>query len=85
MHPAASQPSQNCCRGKIIDVAEVNQRRWLQESGPWLENVDRTHLVLASGKPALQKKRKTNLQIKPPSVPGPEGILAALEEVSFQP
>ena len=28
---------------KIIDVAEVNQRRWLEESGQWLENVDRTH------------------------------------------
>ena len=33
---------------KFIDVAEVNQWRWLQESGQWLENVDRTHLVLAS-------------------------------------
>ena len=37
----------------IIDVAEVNQQRWLEESGQWLENVD---LVLASGKPVLQKK-----------------------------
>ena len=27
-------------RGKIIDVAEVNQRRWLEESGQQLENVD---------------------------------------------
>ena len=34
---------------KIVDVAEVNQRRWLEESGQWLENVDQTHLVLASG------------------------------------
>ena len=42
-------------RGKFIAVAEVNQRRWLEESGQWLENVDRTHLVLASGKPVLQK------------------------------
>ena len=39
--------------GKIIDIAEVNQWRWLEESGQWLENVDRTHLVLASGKPVL--------------------------------
>ena len=42
---------------KIIDVAEVNQRRRLEESGQWLESVDRTHLVLASGKPVLQKDR----------------------------
>ena len=41
--------------GKIIDVAEVNQRPWLEESGQGLENGDRTHLVLASGKPVLQK------------------------------
>ena len=41
--------------GKIIDVAEVNQRPWLEESGQWLENVERTHLVLSSGKPLLQK------------------------------
>ena len=40
---------------KIILVAEVYQWRWLEESGQWLENVDQTHLVLASGKPALQK------------------------------
>ena len=32
--------------------------RWLAESGQWLENVDQTHLVLASGKPVLQKKKK---------------------------
>ena len=42
-------------RGKIINVAEVNQRRWLEESGQWQENVDQTHLVLVSGKPAQQK------------------------------
>ena len=34
---------------------EVNQQRWLEESRQWLENVDRTHLVLASDKPVLQK------------------------------
>ena len=33
---------------KIVDVAEVNQWRCLEESGLWLENVDQTHLVLAS-------------------------------------
>ena len=39
-----------------IDVAEVNQQHWLEESGRWFANVDQTHLVLASGKPVLQKK-----------------------------
>ena len=28
----------------------------LERSGQWLENVDQTHLVLASGKLALQKR-----------------------------
>ena len=28
---------------------------WFEESGLWLENVDRTHLVLAGGEPLLQK------------------------------
>ena len=40
---------------KIIDVAEVNQRPSIEESTQWLENVDGTHLVLASGKLVLQK------------------------------
>ena len=40
---------------KIIDVAEVYQRRCFEESGKWLENVDQDHLVLASGKQVLQK------------------------------
>ena len=33
--------------GKIVDGAEVNQRRCLEESGQWLDNVDQTHLILA--------------------------------------
>ena len=41
-------------RGKIIDVAEVNQCHWFR--GTWHENVNSTHLVLASGNPVLQKK-----------------------------
>ena len=45
----------------IIDVAEVNQQRWLEESGQWLENVD---LVLASGKPVLQKSQQSSLGYK---------------------
>ena len=39
----------------FLNVAEVNQLCWLEESGQWLENVDQTYLVLASGKPVLQK------------------------------
>ena len=31
---------------KIVNVAEVNQLRWLEESGQWIENVNQTHLVL---------------------------------------
>ena len=48
-----------CVRGqwiqKNLDVVEVNQRRWFEERGGWLENVDRTHLELISGKPVQQK------------------------------
>ena len=40
---------------KNVHVAEVNQRRWLEESGQMLENVVPTQLVLASGKLVLQK------------------------------
>ena len=39
---------------KIINIAEVNQPLWLEESGQRVENVDWTHLELASGKPVLQ-------------------------------
>ena len=55
----------------IVDVAEINQRRCLEESGQWLENNDRTHLVLTSGKQVLQNIKKSfwetrqgNLQVK---------------------
>ena len=41
---------------KIINVAKVNQWRYLEESGQWLEHVDQTHLVLDSGKPVQQKE-----------------------------
>ena len=40
-------------QGEMINVAEVNQRLWLEESGQRLENVDRTHLELASGRRVL--------------------------------
>ena len=42
----------------MINVAEVNRRRCLEESGQWLENVDQTHLLLASEKPVLQNDPK---------------------------
>ena len=40
----------------MVDVAEVNQQRCLEESGQRLENIDRTRLALASGKLVLQKR-----------------------------
>ena len=44
--------------GSIPSAPEIVGRdyqwRWLEENGQWLENVDRTHLGLASGRPALQ-------------------------------
>ena len=45
-------------RGNIVDVAEVNQWRRYEENGQWLENVDQTHVVLASGK-LVQKGLKS--------------------------
>ena len=42
-----SKRSRKIFREKIIDVAENS---WLKGSGQWLENVDRTDLVLACGK-----------------------------------
>ena len=39
----------------MADAALVNQRCCLEKSGQWLENVDQTHLVLASGKLVVQK------------------------------
>ena len=38
-----------------FQVVEIYGSRWFEESGEWLENVDQTHLVLASGKLELQK------------------------------
>ena len=39
---------------KNNNVTEVNQQRWLEESGQWLENVDRTHLVQTHQKSTWQ-------------------------------
>ena len=36
----------NVSEVNIIEVAEVNQWCWLVYSGQWLENVDKTHLVI---------------------------------------
>ena len=47
---------------KIVDVAEVNQWRCLEESREWIENVDQTHLVLASDKLVLHKIKNKDLQ-----------------------
>ena len=52
-----SQRSHTNFGGKKFNVAEDSLQRWLEESGQWLENVDQIHLVLASGKPVLQKRR----------------------------
>ena len=56
-----SQHSPKNFRGKIIDVADVNQRRWLEESGQWLENVDQIHLP-STGKwqASITKKEDLN-------------------------
>ena len=51
-----SQHCWNAFREKMADAALVNQRCCLEKSGQWLENVDQTHLVLASGKLVLQKQ-----------------------------
>ena len=41
---------------KIIDVAEVDQQRCLEESGQRLENVDQSHLALARVKLVIQNR-----------------------------
>ena len=43
----------------MIYVDEFNQQLWLEESGQWLENVDQTHLILASGKWQMASGYKT--------------------------
>ena len=47
---------------KIVDVAGINHLCCLEKSGRWLENVDPTHLVLASVKLEL-KKHSPSLKI----------------------
>ena len=40
---------------KIVHAADLKQQHCLEKSGQCLENVDQTHLVLASGKLVQQK------------------------------
>ena len=54
-HGFDSHDSQNLIVGKIVDVAEKNIQRCLEESELWLENANQTHLVLARGKLLIQK------------------------------
>ena len=42
---------------KINDAADVNQRRWLEESRQLLEKVAQTHLVMVNWMAVLQKAR----------------------------
>ena len=59
LDPAAglnSRHSQNYLRGKqFVDVTEVYQLHGSAGSGQWIENFDRTHLVLVSGNWQEQK------------------------------
>ena len=41
---------------KIPNAALVNQQRCFEESGQWLETVDQTHLVMATGELVLKNK-----------------------------
>ena len=47
---------------KIVNVAEVNQWRCLEESRKWLENVNRTHLVLAKWQSSTTKNYNSHFQ-----------------------
>ena len=49
-----SKRSQKFSEENIVDVAVLYQRHFLEDSGRWLENVDQTHLVLASVKKVLK-------------------------------
>ena len=62
----------------IIDVAEVYQRHFLEESEHWLENINRTHLVLANGMLALPKRFSLNIFPSLWSLPDPELLIPDL-------
>ena len=48
---------------KTVNVAEVNQWCYLEESGLRLENVDQTHIELASSRLVVQKVFVANLLV----------------------
>ena len=50
-----SKSSQKNSVEKIVHAADLKQQHCLEKSGQCLENVDQTHLVLASGKLVQQK------------------------------
>ena len=54
-HRFGSQHSPIFSEENLVDVAEVNQWRWLEESRQWLENVDQTHLAPAGANLVIQK------------------------------
>ena len=47
-HPAARGFDSQRSRKKCFKVSEIFRRHWFEESGQKLDNVNRTHLVLAS-------------------------------------
>ena len=57
--PTAQHSRKVFRRKKNIAAVDVNQQHWVEESGQWLENADKTHLVLASGKPVSQICKKS--------------------------
>ena len=44
----SSKKERKVFQSTIVDVAEVHQLPCFEESGQWLDNVDETHLALAS-------------------------------------
>ena len=63
--PAHDKFTQNLTFSKFyFDIAEIYRRRWLEESGQRLENLDRTRLVMASATKAnITKKFTQNLSL----------------------
>ena len=58
-HPAAPGYIPSFPQKIQVETISMWLRCWLEKSGQWLGNVDRTHLVMTSGKLVLQKKLMT--------------------------
>ena len=66
-----------CSDEKLLMMLRLINCAGLEESGQWLENVDQTHQVLASGNPVQQKtmnglkacKHKAQSHLKPQVLP----------------